>query len=55
MKYVNQVIRSGKLEYNGTGKERREYIHVLDAARLSVDVLDNKHKNQQLLSPGNKS
>ena len=44
-KYVNQVIRSGKLEYNGTGKERREYIHVLDAARLSVDVLDNTQES----------
>lgn len=51
-KYVNQVIRSGKLEYNGTGKERREYIHVLDAARLSVDVLDNKHKNQAITVTG---
>lgn len=51
-KYINQVIRSGKLEYNGTGKERREYIHVLDAARLSVDVLDNKHRNQAITVTG---
>ena len=51
-KYVAQVMRSGKLEYSGTGKERREYIHVLDAARLSVDVLDNKHKNQAITVTG---
>ena len=52
-KYVDQVMRDGKLEYHGTGKERREYIHVLDAARLSVDVLDNRHRNQAITVTGN--
>lgn len=52
-KYVNQVIRKGKLNYSGTGSERREYIHVKDAARLSVDVLDEKHKNQAITVTGN--
>jgi len=52
-KYVDQVIRNGKLDYIGTGAERREYIHVKDAARLSVDVLDEKHKNQAITVTGN--
>jgi UDP-glucose 4-epimerase len=52
-KYVDQVIRNAKLEYNGTGKERREYIHVSDAARLSVDVLNKKNKNQAITVTGN--
>jgi UDP-glucose 4-epimerase len=52
-KYVDQIIRTGKLEYSGTGSERREYIHVMDAARLSVDVLDEKHKNQAITVTGN--
>ena len=52
-KYVDQVIRNAKLEYNGTGKERREYIHVSDAARLSVDVLNEKNKNQAITVTGN--
>ena len=51
-RYVDQVVRTGKLEYSGTGKERREYIHVLDAARLSVDILDGSHKNQAITVTG---
>jgi len=46
-RYVRQVIKEGRLDYEGTGDERREYIHVRDAARLSVDVLD-KHRNQAI-------
>ena len=50
--YVNQVVKNGSLNYSGTGKERREYIHVTDAARLSVDVLDEQHKNQAITVTG---
>ena len=51
-RYVSQVIREGKLDYRGTGKERREYIHVRDAARLSVDILDEIHKNKAITVTG---
>jgi UDP-glucose 4-epimerase len=51
-RYVRQVIREGKLDYRGTGKEKREYIHVHDAARLSVDVLDEMHKNKAITVTG---
>jgi UDP-glucose 4-epimerase len=51
-RYVNQVVREGKLDYRGSGKERREYIHVRDAARLSVDILDVQHKNQAITVTG---
>ena len=50
--YVNQIITKGRLDYSGTGKERREYIHVTDAARLSVDVLDEQHNNQAITVTG---
>ena len=30
-RYVEQVIREGRLDYPGTGQERREYVHVRDA------------------------
>ena len=33
--------------------ERREYIHVQDAARLSVDVLHDDHINQAITVTGN--
>ena len=43
--FISQILTEGKMDYSGSGNEMREYIHVLDAARLSVDVLDQNHKN----------
>ncbi|MBF0188810.1 MAG: NAD-dependent epimerase/dehydratase family protein [Magnetococcales bacterium] len=51
-RYVKQIVQEGKLDYRGTGKERREYIHVRDAAKLSVDILDEQHKNQAITVTG---
>ena len=51
-RYVSQVVRDNKLNYWGSGKEKREYIHVKDAARLSVNVLDEQHKNQAITVTG---
>lgn len=51
-KYVSQAFREGKIVYKGTGRERREYIHVSDAARLSVDALDPKYVNHSLTLTG---
>ena len=51
-KYVTQAIKSNKILYSGTGHERREYIHVNDAASLSVKTLDNKYKNMSLTITG---
>ena len=51
-KYISQVVKTGCLEYFGTGDERREYIHVKDAARLSVDVLDDRHRNKAITVTG---
>lgn len=50
--YVRQVIEKGQLDYPGSGDERREYIHVKDAARLSADVLDPRHRNQAITVTG---
>ena len=51
-KYVEQVVRTGSLTYTGTGKEKREYIHVMDAARLTVDILDEMYKNRAITVTG---
>jgi len=53
--YVRQIIQSGRLDYDGDGQERREYIHALDAARLSVDILDEKYRNQAITITGTQS
>jgi UDP-glucose 4-epimerase len=50
--YVKQVVEEGKLRYDGSGRERREYIHVKDAARLSVDVLEDWKKNSAITVTG---
>lgn len=51
-RFVTQIIREGRLDYSGDGREMREYIHVQDAARLSVDVLDKKHVNSAITITG---
>ena len=41
-----------KIERKGDGKELREYIHVKDAARLSIQALDEEYENQHLIITG---
>jgi len=42
---INQAIRERRIDYPGTGDELREYIHVKDAARMSVDALGPEYAN----------
>ncbi|MBI9081841.1 MAG: NAD(P)-dependent oxidoreductase [Pseudodesulfovibrio sp.] len=42
---IRQAVNEGKIEYPGTGKELREYIHIKDAARMSVDALGLEFAN----------
>jgi UDP-glucose 4-epimerase len=51
-RYVTQAVREGRIDYQGTGEERREYIHVIDAARLSVEALAPDYANQCLTLTG---
>lgn len=50
--FVKQVVEKGSLEYPGNGSEVREYIHVLDAANLSVKMLREEYKNRALTITG---
>jgi len=52
-RYLKQAIKEGKIDYPGTEDAKREYIHVYDAARLSVDILDPKFKDQCVVITGN--
>lgn len=49
---INEALKERKITRNGDGEELREYIHVYDAARLSVDILDNEYKNQHVIITG---
>jgi UDP-glucose 4-epimerase len=50
--FINQILERGVFEYTGTGQEMREYIHVEDAARLSVDILNEKFINTAVTITG---
>jgi UDP-glucose 4-epimerase len=52
-RYVTQAIREGRIVYGGSGEERREYIHVKDAACMSVAALAPEFANQCLTITGN--
>lgn len=49
---VKQAVTTGRVVYKGTGKERREYIHVVDAARLSVEALGPEFAHACLMLTG---
>jgi UDP-glucose 4-epimerase len=47
-----QALRGEPIHHHGTPEDTREYIHVEDAARLSVDALDQRFANQHLVLTG---
>lgn len=49
---IKQAITDGKITYHGTGEEMREFIHIQDAAQVSVEILDKKYENQHLILTG---
>ncbi len=53
---VYRLLRAAALEghvrYDGRPDDAREYIHVADAARLSVDILTPEYANQHLVITG---
>jgi len=54
-KIVKQALIEGKITRHGDGEEIREYIHVKDAADLSVNILSEKYKNRIVTITGNRS
>ena len=53
--FARQVINHGVIEYFGNGSEIREYIHVQDAAKLSLRALHDDYKNKAITITGNQS
>ena len=49
---LKQAITEGKITREGDGEELREYIHVDDAARCSVDILSEEFENQYVILTG---
>jgi len=49
---VKQALKEKKIVRNGDGEEIREYIHVQDAARSSVEILSEEFANQCVIITG---
>ena len=45
---IDQAVSSKRIDFWGDGSEVREYVHILDAASLAVDALDETHVGQAL-------
>lgn len=49
---LQQAITDNCITYRGNGDAVREYIHVTDAARLSMQILEQKYANRHLVLTG---
>lgn len=51
-KILKQALHDKKIVRDGDGEEIREYIHVCDAAKASVDILSEEFKNECVIITG---
>lgn len=51
-RYIKQALSEKKITCPGTGEEIREYIHVKDVAKLSIDVLADEYRNTHVTITG---
>ncbi|MDP0562386.1 MAG: NAD(P)-dependent oxidoreductase [Candidatus Endonucleobacter sp. (ex Gigantidas childressi)] len=50
---LSEALKFGELYYKGDGEDLREYIHAADAARLSVDIIeDAQYENDNIILTG---
>jgi len=50
---IKDAMKTNKIIHNGDGNEYREYIHAVDASKLSVDVLeDENYTNKHIILTG---
>lgn len=52
---IIQAIKEKKIVREGNGQELREYIHIKDAARASIEILSKNYKNTNIMITGTKS
>ncbi len=51
---IRQALTEGKVIREGDGEEIREYIHIYDAARLSVEILSESFNNKYVIITGDR-
>jgi UDP-glucose 4-epimerase len=52
---IKSALANGRIERLGDGQELREYIHVADAARITVDLIFRQLKSTHYIITGNQS
>ncbi|NPE27144.1 NAD(P)-dependent oxidoreductase [Methanococcoides sp. SA1] len=52
-RYLEQAIKTKKINYPGDGTETREYLHVKDASELGIKAINRKYNGQILILSGN--
>lgn len=50
---LKTFMDSDEMEHSGHSSDKRDYIHVYDAARLSVGILEDRYVNKNLVLTGN--
>jgi UDP-glucose 4-epimerase len=50
---LKNFINNSSFNYNGSKSDKREYIHVYDAAKLSAQILDANYENKHYILSGN--
>jgi len=50
--FLKKALTTGEISFSGTGNEVREYIHVVDAAKICVHILDKKFISEILILTG---
>lgn len=51
-KLVKNILKKKIVKFNGSKESQREYIHVTDAARASVELLNKNYNNQKIIISG---
>lgn len=49
---LTQALDERRIDYMGSGKEIREYIHVIDAAEAATEILDDAFENESISLTG---
>ncbi|RYZ27854.1 MAG: NAD(P)-dependent oxidoreductase [Sphingobacteriales bacterium] len=50
---LRKYMEEAKMQYSGRSSDKRDYIHVYDASRLSAEILEDAFVNKNLILTGN--
>ena len=51
-RFLTQALTRGVIEDPGSGEEVRDYVHVRDAAQLSLEILGDPYRNKHIIASG---